>query len=86
MGSGRLSVGEHIRVRLEGSSEWTFGVVAVASDVNPQAVVLALDGVVRAPHRALVGNILPLTIDYDKETVISLVGGYYEIEVLDTDG
>jgi len=80
MTAERLKRGDHVRVRLQESDEWTPALVALASDTERSSVMLMLDGVVRSKH-GLFCNALPLSIDYGKETVTSLFGDSYEIEV-----
>jgi hypothetical protein len=76
----RLKHGDRVRVRQRSTDDWTDAAVAVASDKQPASVMLLLDGPVRAGG-GVVSNGLPLTIDYEKETVTGLFGGEYEIEV-----
>lgn len=47
---------------------------------KPAAVLLALDGVVRAGGGHM-GNALPIFVDYEKELVTGIDGTVYEIEV-----
>ena len=75
-----LKRGDYVRVRLTGSDDWTPAFVALASDTDPSSVILLFDGAVRASHR-LLANGLPLRVDYRTETVVSLFGDSYEIEV-----
>jgi hypothetical protein len=78
----RLSQGQRVRVRLEGSSdEWCNGQVVVASDGNPSSVGLLVEGMVRSSSGGWIGGGLPLVVDYEEETVRSLLGDLYEIEV-----
>jgi hypothetical protein len=78
----RLKRGDYVRVRLVGwiDGEWTPAFVALASDTDPASVMLLFDGAVRASN-GLIANSLPLTINYQAETVTSLMGDSYEIEV-----
>lgn len=77
----RLQAGDWIRLRLAGSSdEWCPAAVVVASGAQPQSVALELTGVVRAGG-GVAGGILPATVDYERETVTSLFGDEYEVEV-----
>lgn len=81
MTADRLKRGDYVRVRLEGrDDDWTPAFVALASPAKPSSVVLFLDGPVRASG-GIIANILPLSIDYEAETVTSLMGDSYEIEV-----
>lgn len=77
----RLKRGDYVRVRLNDRDEWTRAFVAAASDSDPSSVMLMFDGAVRDGHGGLIANGLPLTINYGAETVISLFGDPYEIEV-----
>lgn len=75
-----LRQGETIRIRREDhSDEWCRAVVALASP-NGRSVALRLEGAVRAGGGLIMG-VLPLTIDYQRETVESLFGDAYEIEI-----
>ena len=78
----RLAAGDLVRIRLAGSSdEWTRGVVAVASDSNPSSVGLMVEGMVRSNTGGWIGGGLPLFVDYEAQTVTSLLGDEYEVEV-----
>ena len=78
----KLKRGDYVRVRLSGHhDEWTQAFVALASDSDPSSVMLMLDGAVRVSSGGMFVNALPLTIDYGAETVTSLHGDSYEIEV-----
>lgn len=78
----RLKRGDAVRVRLSGvDDEWTLALVALASDSQPSSVMLMLGGAVRDGHGGFIAKALPLSVDYGKETVTSLFGGSYEIEV-----
>lgn len=79
-----MKPGELIRIRAAGTSdEWTLARVLTASGTVPQeSVALALHGMVRAPGGFIAG-FLPLTVDYEKESVIGLLGEEYEVEVPD---
>ena len=60
------------------------GIVLVAGSGNPSSVGLHLNGALRTRGHFGGGFVLgaaPLTIDYEAETVISLWGDFYEIEV-----
>jgi hypothetical protein len=56
--------------------------VVLASNTNPSSVMLMFSGAVRAKSGLLVGG-LNLSIDYQAETVESLLGDEYEIQVRD---
>ena len=85
MSTARLQRRDHVRVRMRGSDDdWTPAFVVLASEENPSSVMLLFDGPVRA-MRGLMFNALPLTVDYEKETVVSLWGDDYEIEVEDKE-
>ena len=80
----RLVKGQRVRLRLAGTDDdWTRGIVIVASGGNPQSVGLMVEGVLRASDGAWVGGGFPLTIDYERETVKSLINDEYEFEVAD---
>jgi hypothetical protein len=83
MQESRLKRGDIVRVRLAGTDDdWTTAEVALASESNPSSVMLELiDGVVRTPNGGLFIGGLPLTVDYEAETVESLVGDYYDIDI-----
>ena len=65
------------------SDDWTYAFVALASDTDPSSVMLLFDGAVRAPRApgGLIAGGAPLSIDYEAETVVSLFGDSYELEV-----
>ena len=78
----RLTKGQLVRLRLAGTSdEWARGAVILASGGNPQSVGLMVEGMVRSAGGAWVGGGLPLMVDYDAETVTSLIGDEYELEI-----
>ena len=80
----RLNAGDVVRIRLAGSEdEWCEAAVGIANSGNPSSVGLYLHGALRTPGMAggFVLGAAPLTIDYEAETVISLWGDFYEIEV-----
>jgi hypothetical protein len=76
----RLKRGDFVRVRLEPGDDWTEAFVGLASDTDPSSVVLLLGDAVRA-SKGVVINMLPLSIDYAAETVVSLFGDSYTVEV-----
>jgi hypothetical protein len=76
----RLQAGNAVRIRYRESDEWVPAMVALASDTNPSSVMLLLNGAVRSAA-GIIANALPLSIDYEAQTVISLFGDPYEIEV-----
>lgn len=76
-----LRRGDVCRVRKNHQDEWTQAVVALASDTDPSSVMLTFDGAVRDGRGGFVAKCLPLTIDYKAQSVISLFGDTYEIEV-----
>jgi len=78
---GRLKRGDYVRVRFNDHDEWTQAFVALASASDPSSVMLLFDGAVRDGHGGFIAKGLPLTIDYSAETVTSLFGDHYEIEV-----
>ena len=78
----RLVKGDHIRIRLADSGdEWVRGRVIIASESNPSSVGLMVEGMVRTLEGGWIGGGLPLFVDYQEETVVSLLGDRYEIEV-----
>jgi hypothetical protein len=81
MKDNHLKRGDYVRVRLNTGDEWTQAFVALASDSNPSSVMLLFDGAVRTPGGGLITGGLPLTIDYKAQTVSSLLGDSYELEV-----
>lgn len=84
--SDRLKRGDCVRVKLDGDDEWSRAFVAFASDSDPSSVMLMLDGAVRSSSGGMFVNALPLTVDYGAETITSLHGDSYEIEVACDDG
>jgi hypothetical protein len=79
--TGRLKRGDYVRVRHGEGDAWAPAFVALASDSDPSSVMLMLDGAVRDSRGGFIAKALPLWIDYGKETVFSLWGDSYEIEV-----
>ena len=83
MSESRLTRGMYVRVRhVDDAGEWCPAFVGLASDTNPSSVMLLLflRDAVRASGGVIVGA-LPVTVDYDAETVTGLTGDEYEIEV-----
>jgi hypothetical protein len=77
----RLEPGQRVRLRREGSEdEWCEGTVLLASNTNPSSLFVALEGGVRAKEGIILYG-LPLVIDYQKETIESLLGDSYEMDV-----
>lgn len=78
-----LEKGMSVRVRRVGDTEWTQGVISLASPIDfrkpVQSVAVALDGPVRAAD-GLILQMLPLLIDYANETTLGLTGDEYELE------
>jgi hypothetical protein len=79
----KLKVGDYVRIRLNENDDWMDAFVRLASDTNPSSVLLLFDGAVRAGGGGLVFGGLPVTIDYEAQTVTSVLGDIYEIEVPD---
>jgi len=77
----RLERGDYVRVRQNERDEWTPALVGLASTSDPSSVMLLFNGAVRDGSGGFIANALPLTIDYEQETVISLFGVSYQIEV-----
>ena len=67
-----FKVGDEIRIRRKGDTEWTPGIVDIASPNGQSLMVVVADPVFRLA--------IPLMVDYDKGTVRSLTGGEYEID------
>ncbi len=80
-----LHKGEPVRVRAAGTDDEWMNALVVLSSENGRSVALALQGMVRAGagHMAYVGNFLPLSVDYERETVTSPMGDEYELEVME---
>jgi hypothetical protein len=78
----RLQRGDYVRLRYRESDDWVPAFVALASDTNPSSVMLLFTGVVGASSGAIT-NALPLSIDYEAQTVVSLFGDEYDVEVTD---
>lgn len=77
----RLQRGHRVHVRhSDDGGDWCPAIVALASDTNPSSVALILMGAVRGGSGIIAGT-LPLTVDYDAETVVGLTGDSYEIDV-----
>lgn len=79
--NARLKRGDYVRVRFNDADEWTQAFVALASDSDPSSVMLMFDGMVRDGRGGFIAKGLPLTINYGAETVTSLFGDAYQIEV-----
>lgn len=78
-----LVANQLVRIRAAGSqNKWTQAVVQLAS-ANGRSVALQLEDAVRLPDGGIIAGILPLLIDYDKETVTGLMGEEYEMEPSD---
>ena len=76
-----LTKGQTVRVRLAGTSdEWCQATVALASG-SGKAIGLDLESAVRTRSGGFIAGALPLLVDYEKESVTSLFGDEYEIEV-----
>ena len=80
----QLRRGDYVRVRLADTDhDWTEGFVEMASETNPSSVMLQVEGIQSRKGAIIIGG-LPLTIDYKAETVESLFGDSYEIEVAES--
>jgi hypothetical protein len=78
--ANKLRRGDYVRVRYRDSDDWVPAFVALASDNNPSSVMLLFVGAVRSAN-GIIANGLPLSIDYEAQTVVNLFGDSYEIEV-----
>jgi len=79
----KLAVGNRVRMRLAGSSdEWCYGVVALAGG---SSVAILFNGMVRTIDGGYAGGVLPITVDYEAQTVVTLWGDEYDIEVAEED-
>lgn len=77
----RLAKGQSVRVRLaKTGDEWCPAIVALISE-NGESVALELGGFVHAAGGAIIGGVLPLTIDYGLATITGLDGAEYDIEI-----
>ena len=76
----RLKRGDFVRVRYRETDEWTQAFVGLASDSDPSSVMLLFDGAIHASGGLLMGA-LPLSVNYERQTAVSLLGDDYEIEV-----
>jgi hypothetical protein len=81
-GHARLQRGDTVRIRYRESDDWVPAFVALASDTNPSSVMLLLHSAVRSAD-GFIAKVLPVSIDYEAETVVSLFGDFYQIEVAD---
>lgn len=75
--SKRLKAGDEVRIRNARNGDWCLGVVILASNA---AVAFELDGTVWSGN-GLIAGVLPVFIDYERETVTGIFGDEYEIEV-----
>lgn len=74
-----LKTDDVVRVRREGSEdEWVPGVVMLASE-NGRSAMVVLNGMV--PAAGGYAASLPIMVDYEKGTVKSLFGDYYEVDI-----
>lgn len=79
--SERLTKGQIVRCR---SAECSLmGTVLMVSEGNVQSVAVRLDdiGAVRVNDGLMITDVLPLTINYETETVSDLWGNEWEIDV-----
>jgi len=76
----KLARGDRVRIRLNAVDDWREAYVLLASQTDPSSVMLLLEDGVPARGGLILGS-LPLIVDYAAETVTSLFGGEYEIEV-----
>ena len=74
----KLERGVYVRVRLMGDSDWCEAFVVLAGG---SSVALFLKGAVRTGSGGAIFNFLPLSINYEAQTVTSLFGDEYELEV-----
>ena len=79
----QLKTGDTVRIRPAASTEneWSRGMVVMASENGRSIAVVADEHVMRTSTGTWLGGTIPLSIDYEAETVTDLVGNEYEIEV-----
>lgn len=77
----KLAYGERARVRQIDDDEWCEGRVIMAStNIKPQqSIGIALESAVRAGD-GIIAGVLPLSVNYEDETVQGLTGDMYEID------
>ena len=70
-------------VRCRNRENDLMGRVLLASDTQPQSVAVCFGDAegIRMNGALAITNMLPLTIDYEKETAADLFGNEWEIEV-----
>jgi len=76
----QLHTGQRVRVRRDSTDEWAQAAVALASSNGRSVMLLLLDLPVRGAG-GLIAGALPLIVDYEAETVTSIFGDPYQIEV-----
>ena len=81
----RLTTGQVVRCRNEQNPEPLIGRVLLASDTDPQSVAVFLEtesqGFRMNGGGIAISNMLPLTVDYEREIVTDLFGNEWEIDV-----
>ncbi len=80
----RLKRGDYVRVKLAGDERKLIAFVGLATDSQPSSAILLFDGALPSSSGGIWCGTLPLIIDYEKETVESLHGDRFEIEVRET--
>lgn len=76
-----LSKGSRIRVRRAGGSdEWSLAIIELISPNGKSVAARLLDGGVRTGDGGLIIGMLPLMIDYERETITGLMGEEYDLE------
>lgn len=77
-----LTEGRRLRVRrLDTDDEWCEGHVVLASSNGKSVAVELRGGMVRTRDGGLIGCVLPLSVDYEQQTVTGLEGTEYEVEL-----
>ena len=80
-----LKTGDTLRIRPAGSTEneWARAVVMLASENGRSVAIAADEHFMRTSTGTWIGGIIPLSIDYEAETIADLLGNKYEVEVRD---
>jgi hypothetical protein len=82
-----FATGDRVRIRPAGSSndEWNYAKVMIASENGRSIAVAPEECVMKTSVGAWLAGIVPLSIDFERETVTDLIGNEYELEYQPSD-